>query len=1595
MSDYLDKLINSSEQGEANDVFGKDAEGTSESFIPSSTPFPDGFEAVEAEEARPILGNVVGIGAELGTGLYLTKKLHKSQQFLKWANKAKTAAVVGMAAPEPASSVGGVLTFAAAEAAIWGTGNLIGQNIRKAYGVQDNVSAGEVLASSVFGVGLMTKAGQKLISMGDGLASMKAWGKGNELFIAGTKSFVSGATLGVAETALRQEVQIMLNERENRDVMEYLIGGAAGGGFNTMFDVFSRTGKWGQAKAKMVTRKAKESLAKKDDELEARAKTLPRRSRGKLLKEARQIRKAIEVTDDLGQQLDASSEALNNPKPKQEEAPEAPAEPTSVKQWFHASHKNIEKLTPREVDTVDTFGTWVSGSSDTARMLYGPNVKQADATPKNLLEAHTDNFGDFFFSNENLFKKLFPNEDVSLLKKFDEAGLKKSDPKVWEMRKAYLTEFRKMLQDAGHDGVIFKDSRIDLSKADSPHDVAVLFNDADIPLNKPKEAPAEPTPAPKTDAEIEAMSDDELLSELGVDKPKEGVPAGSFRSELDGNIYTKKAELEDGVSIESGRIADDGDLNNLPEGLRKVLEPVKDKIQRLNITIGKNGLGLDTIVVQKSSRGKGVGAQIIKDIIAYADSQNLPIVLTPSNRNAAKLDDYYKRLGFVDNKDGLGKQKLIRKPASVEDPIDDSIKAINAILTGDRTGGEGARVTRRVKRHFRVVAKEFMGDINDLLKNKDIETAKKILGRIDKYIEFDRAVSKKDYAQGSELQANSRNAMDNGTTDYAAGITAAGNKRTEDLNVLKGMLQKLVDEDVAIDPKVAKQVAKDAKKNAEGAPKLSKEEKLDAIADQVAKTFTGERTGVFQQAIDGYFTVRLTQMLNQAKTAFVGVPSATFMSVVRPIINTPYNVRKSLSLEGVTLSRRLQYAAADISATYEYVRMITKHLGDTLRSSRDTILNKGDSNFLYRDRNAYIKDQLAEANEVSHVVKRRLKQAQRREAARNAKTETGRRILNAKATVMNSKIAQVPAFFFDYGVSLIGGLEEISLIAHSMRAARAQGIKKGIDEGVDDVWKFSEEYMESAFDRSRGSLQAKYDPEFADIFNTARRDHFRAMDLDPNDIRKDMVDGLIAGLNKVSNNPDEMGLLARTLFVFIGVPMRALGANVSYIASPANVTKNIAGGLARRGEQALGGTATFGKYNKKISELELDIKEQKTLLKSQDADVAKTAEKKLAELEDSLALTKDLKMQKDYEDLGKLAVGTGLFFLGYEMAKNGQVAGTDSWMTEEQKLAAQKVQGAPNSWKVVLGGSEYDFKYFEPLKGVFALGADYARRQIAEEAGSLTDDQTMTQFFTSVTKSIATDSPFATGARYMTQIMSPNPDTQERGVMGVVRSLVPVPAEVRNFSKFDEEFVTDTTSGEFADTILSASLGQETGNYRLTVLGEPKLKEEPSIASYLIPFGPKTVPEREPIDDILLEDAMSFRSVSSPQTSISGFKLKNYVNSDNETLYSLYGRLITETKIGGKSQRQALNALVKTSAFKRAYKEGYVMNEQGTEVNEGIEMIKEIISEYRAVARDKILNTKSASEYTDSDGNNIYDVLKEREQFSERPESLLENLNLK
>ena len=165
------------------------------------------------------------------------------------------------------------------------------------------------------------------------------------------------------------------------------------------------------------------------------------------------------------------------------ESANVPSTPEGATRWFHGTHENLKELSPREVDNQDSLGSWVTGDESKARN-FGPNTLEADVTPKNLLKAHTDNVDEVLYSNKRLFEEQFPDEPTSTLERFKEVGLKKSDPRLYEMRKTYLRAFRNMLEDAGYDGIIFKNSRIDTQKGDAPHDVAVLFNKEAIPLSQ-------------------------------------------------------------------------------------------------------------------------------------------------------------------------------------------------------------------------------------------------------------------------------------------------------------------------------------------------------------------------------------------------------------------------------------------------------------------------------------------------------------------------------------------------------------------------------------------------------------------------------------------------------------------------------------------------------------------------------------------------------------------------------------------------------------------------------------------------------------------------------------------------------------------------------------------------------------------------------------------------------------------------------------------------------------------------------------------------------------------------------------------------------
>lgn len=67
---------------------------------------------------------------------------------------------------------------------------------------------------------------------------------------------------------------------------------------------------------------------------------------------------------------------------------------------------------------------------------------------------------------------------------------------------------------------------------------------------------------------------------------------------------------------------------------------------------GRN-VNLSKVVVPKDARGQGVGSDFMNDLAALADQQGQRVTLTPSSDfggNKARLEQFYKRFGFVPNK---------------------------------------------------------------------------------------------------------------------------------------------------------------------------------------------------------------------------------------------------------------------------------------------------------------------------------------------------------------------------------------------------------------------------------------------------------------------------------------------------------------------------------------------------------------------------------------------------------------------------------------------------------------------------------------------------------------------------------------------------------------------------------------------------------------------------------------------------------------------------------------------------------------------------------------------------------------------------------
>lgn len=102
----------------------------------------------------------------------------------------------------------------------------------------------------------------------------------------------------------------------------------------------------------------------------------------------------------------------------------------------------------------------------------------------------------------------------------------------------------------------------------------------------------------------------------------------------------------------SGIICED-EISDWAEGIQKTLG-----LQVFDVWFNNKGeIKLQSLIVPKNSRKQGLGSQAMEKLIAYADTLNKRIILTPGvtddfhgTTSRSRLVNFYKQFGFIENK---------------------------------------------------------------------------------------------------------------------------------------------------------------------------------------------------------------------------------------------------------------------------------------------------------------------------------------------------------------------------------------------------------------------------------------------------------------------------------------------------------------------------------------------------------------------------------------------------------------------------------------------------------------------------------------------------------------------------------------------------------------------------------------------------------------------------------------------------------------------------------------------------------------------------------------------------------------------------------
>lgn len=144
--------------------------------------------------------------------------------------------------------------------------------------------------------------------------------------------------------------------------------------------------------------------------------------------------------------------------------------------------------------------------------------------------------------------------------------------------------------------------------------------------------------------------------------------------------------------------------NKTIKSLEDIKAKYKNQTDQLNIFENKdNTISINNLVVKQNLRNKGIGQNILNDIIDYADKNGKTITLTPTSQYLTKnrLTNWYKKNGFVENKGRNTNYSIsdtmYRLPKTSND---DGVRAMKNTST-KVTDSEGRTLTKQQQEYFK------------------------------------------------------------------------------------------------------------------------------------------------------------------------------------------------------------------------------------------------------------------------------------------------------------------------------------------------------------------------------------------------------------------------------------------------------------------------------------------------------------------------------------------------------------------------------------------------------------------------------------------------------------------------------------------------------------------------------------------------------------------------------------------------------------------------------------------------------------------------------------------------------------------------------